>query len=200
VAASVVLINGCNLLDGLDMLAAGVGTAAAVGFGVLLLGPARLMAASLTGALVAFVCYNRPPARIYLGDGGSYLLGASMTVLLAYAWGVGVAGATGVIALAVLAVPVAEVACAIVRRRRAGRSVMTGDRAHPYDLLVKSGWSPTAASATYIAVEVVVVTTVAVIGTPSMAVAVAIDVAVAGVVLGGATLVGGFRDPAGTQP
>jgi UDP-GlcNAc:undecaprenyl-phosphate GlcNAc-1-phosphate transferase len=195
-----VLINGCNLLDGLDMLAAGVGAAAAVGFGVLLLGPARLMAASLTGALVAFVWYNRPPARIYLGDGGSYLIGASMTVLLAYAWGVGVAGATGVIALAVLAVPVAEVACAIVRRRRGGRSLMTGDRAHPYDLLVKSGWSRPAASAVYIAVEVVVVTTVAVIGTPSMTVAVAIDVAVACVVLGGAALVGGFSDPAGTRP
>ncbi len=199
VAASVVLINGCNLLDGLDMLAAGVVAAAAVGFGVLLLGPARLMAASLTGALVAFAWYNRPPARIYLGDGGSYLIGASMTVLLAYAWGVGVAGATGVIAMAVLAVPVAEVACAIVRRRRGGRSLMTGDRAHPYDLLVKSGWSRPAASAMYIAVEVVVVTTVAVIGTPSMTVAVAIDVAVAGVVLGGAALVGGFSDPAGTQ-
>jgi UDP-GlcNAc:undecaprenyl-phosphate GlcNAc-1-phosphate transferase len=200
VAASVVLINGCNLLDGLDMLAAGVGAAAAVGFGVLLLGPARLMAASLTGALVAFVWYNRPPARIYLGDGGSYLIGASMTVLLAYAWGVGVAGATGVIALAVLAVPVAEVACAIVRRRRGGRSLMTGDRAHPYDLLVKSGWSRPAASAVYIAVEVVVVTTVAVIGTPSMTVAVAIDVVVACVVLGGAALLGGFSDPAGTRP
>ena len=48
------------------------------------------MAASLTGALVGFLWYNRPPARIYLGDGGSYLIGASMTVLLAYAWGVGV--------------------------------------------------------------------------------------------------------------
>jgi UDP-GlcNAc:undecaprenyl-phosphate GlcNAc-1-phosphate transferase len=200
VAASVVLINGSNLLDGLDMLAAGVGAAAAVGFGVLLLGPGRLMAASLTGALVAFVWFNRPPARIYLGDGGSYLIGASMTVLLAYAWGVGVAGATGVIALALLAVPVAELACAIVRRRRGGRSLMTGDRAHPYDLLVKSGWSRPAASAIYVAVEVVVVTTVAVIGTPSMAIAVAVDVAVAGVVLGGAAFVGGLSDPAGTRP
>ncbi len=199
-AASVVLINGCNLLDGLDVLAAGVGAAAAVGFAVLLLGPARLMAASLTGALVAFVWYNRSPARIYLGDGGSYLIGASMTILLAYSWGVGVAGATGVIALALLAVPVAEIACAIVRRHRGGRSLMTGDRAHPYDLLVASGWSRAAASGVYIAVEVVVVTTVAVIGTPSMAVAVAIDVAVAGVVLGGAAFVGGFSGPAGTRP
>ena len=74
-AASVVLINGFNLLDGLDMLCAGVGAAAAIGFAVVTHGPARLLAASLTGALVAFLWYNRPPARIYLGDGGSYLLG-----------------------------------------------------------------------------------------------------------------------------
>ena len=199
-AASVVVINGFNLLDGLDMLAAGVGAAAAVGFGVLVPGPARLMAASLTGALVAFAWYNRPPARIYLGDGGSYLIGASMTVLLAYTWGVGVPGATGVIALALLAVPVAEVACAIVRRRRSGHSLLSGDRAHPYDLLVASGWSRTAASAMYIVVEVVVVTTVTVIGHASMTVALAIDFAVAAAVLGGAALVGGMSNPAGTRP
>jgi UDP-GlcNAc:undecaprenyl-phosphate GlcNAc-1-phosphate transferase len=197
-AASVVLINGFNLLDGLDMLAAGVGAAAAVGFAVLLPGPARLMAASLTAALIAFLWYNRPPARIYLGDGGSYLIGASMTVLLAYAWGVGTAGATGVIALALLVVPVAEVACAIVRRRRGGRSLLSGDRSHPYDLLVASGWSRTAASATYIAVEVAVVTTVAVLGHVPMSVAVAVDLAVAVVVLGAAGLVGGLSKPAET--
>ncbi len=199
-AASLVLINGFNLLDGLDMLAAGVGAAAAVGFAILIPGPARLMAASVTGALVAFVWYNRPPARIYLGDGGSYLIGASMTVLLAYAWGVGIASTTGVIALALLAVPVAEIACAIVRRRRSGRSFLSGDRAHPYDLLVASGWSRTAASATYIAVEVAVVTTVAVLGHASMAVVVAIDLAVAAVLLVGAALAGGLSRPAGTRP
>jgi UDP-GlcNAc:undecaprenyl-phosphate GlcNAc-1-phosphate transferase len=199
-AASVVLINGFNLLDGLDMLAAGVGAAAAVGFAALVPGSARLMAASLTGALVGFVWYNRPPARIYLGDGGSYLLGASMTVLLAYAWGVGIASATGVIALALLAVPVAEVACAIVRRSRSGRSLLSGDRAHPYDLLVASGWSRTAATATYVAIEVVIVTTVAVIGHVSMAVAVAVDLAVAVVVLCGAAAVGALSNPAETRP
>jgi UDP-GlcNAc:undecaprenyl-phosphate/decaprenyl-phosphate GlcNAc-1-phosphate transferase len=199
-AASLVLINGFNLLDGLDMLAAGVGAAAAVGFAILIPGPARLMAASVTGALVAFLLYNRPPARIYLGDGGSYLIGATMTVLLAYAWGVGVPSATGVVALALLAVPVAEVACAIVRRRRSGRSLLTGDRAHPYDLLVASGWSRTAASATYIGIEVVVVTMVAVIGHASMTTALGIDLAVALAVLGAAAFVGGLSDSAGTCP
>jgi len=198
--AGVVLMNGFNLLDGLDMLVAGVGAAAGVGFAVLVSGPARLMAASLTGALVGFVWYNRPPARIYLGDGGSYLIGASMTVLLAYAWGIGISGGTGVIALALLAVPGTEVACAIARRRRSGRSLLSGDRAHPYDLLVASGWSRTVASATYIAIEVVIVAIVVLLGHPSVPVAVAVDIAVAAALLGGAALVGGLSSPAGTRP
>ena len=201
VAASIVLINGFNLLDGLDMLAAGVGAAAAVGFVVVTHGPARLIAASLTGALAAFLWYNRPPARIYLGDGGSYLLGAAMTVLLAYAWGDGVTVSTGVIALSLLVVPVAEVVCAVVRRRRSGRALLAGDRAHPYDLLVARGWSRTAASAAYIAIEVMIVVVVSVVvgmGSASVAVALGLDVAVAVVVLGGAALVGGLSNSSGS--
>jgi UDP-GlcNAc:undecaprenyl-phosphate GlcNAc-1-phosphate transferase len=201
-AISVVLINGFNLLDGLDMLAAGVGAAAAVGFGVITHGSARLMASSLAGALAAFLWYNRPPARIYLGDGGSYLLGAAMTVLLTYAWGIGVRGPTSVIALALLAVPVAEVACAVVRRRRGRLPLFAGDRAHPYDLLVARGCSRTTASATYIAVEVMIVAVVSLVvrfGDASMAVALGIDAAVAVIVLAGAALLGGFSNTAGTS-
>jgi UDP-GlcNAc:undecaprenyl-phosphate GlcNAc-1-phosphate transferase len=198
-AATVVLINGFNFLDGLDMLAAGVGAAASVGFAFILSGPGRLAAASLAGALVAFLMYNRPPARIYLGDGGSYLIGASMAVLLTYAWGVGVPHATGVFALALVVVPVAEVACAVVRRRRSGRSLLAGDRAHPYDLLVAGGWSRIAASASYIAVEVAVAIVVVVVRHGSMAVAIGIDLAMTLAALGGAALVGGLNDPTGTS-
>jgi UDP-GlcNAc:undecaprenyl-phosphate GlcNAc-1-phosphate transferase len=198
---TVVLINGFNLIDGLDMLAAGVGAAAAFGFAVVVHGDARLMAASVAGALVAFLWFNRPPARIYLGDGGSYLLGAAMMVLLTQAWGVGVANPTGVVALALLAVAVAEVACAIVRRRRGGLSLLAGDRGHPYDRLVARGWSPTSASASYIAVEAAVAVAVAVtvlVGHASMATALGLDAAVAVVVLTGGALAGGMADPAGT--
>ena len=200
-AASVALINGYNLLDGLDMLSAGVGAVAAVGFAVITHGPARLLAASLAGALVAFLWYNRPAARIYLGDGGSYLLGTSMTVLLTYAWGVDVASVDGVIALALLTVPAAEVTCALVRRRRGGRSLLTGDRAHPYDLLVARGWSRVAASGAYVAVEVavLVVTVVAVVGHASMIIALGIDLVVALAVLGAAAIVGGLSDTAGAS-
>jgi UDP-GlcNAc:undecaprenyl-phosphate/decaprenyl-phosphate GlcNAc-1-phosphate transferase len=200
VAATVIVTNGFNLLDGLDMLAAGVGAAAAIGFAVVTHGPARLMAASLAGALVAFLWYNRPPARIYLGDGGSYLLGAAMTVLLAYAWGPGVATANGVVALALLAVPVAEVAYAVVRRRRSGRSLLAGDRSHPYDLLVARGWARPAVSGAYIAVEVavLVVTVAAVVGHASVTLALGIDLVVTLAVLAAAALVGGLGDSAGT--
>lgn len=202
VIASVVLINGFNLLDGLDMLASGVGAAAAVGFAIVTHGPARLMAASLAGALASFLWFNRPPARIYLGDGGSYLLGAAMSVLLAYTWGIGVPASTGVIALALLAVPVAEVACAIVRRHRGKRPLLAGDRAHPYDLLVARGWSRVAASGAYIALEVMMVVVVCIVvgvGGASVPAVVGIDLAVAVVVLGSAALVGGFGDHAGSM-
>jgi UDP-GlcNAc:undecaprenyl-phosphate/decaprenyl-phosphate GlcNAc-1-phosphate transferase len=201
VIVGVLLINGFNLLDGLDMLAAGVAAAAAVGFAVVTHGPARLMAASLVGALAAFLYFNRPPARIYLGDGGSYLLGATTTVLLAYAWGVGVPVSTGVIALALVAIPVAEVLCALVRRHRGGRPLLAGDRAHPYDLLVSKGWSRLAASGAYVSLEVMIVLVVSIVvgtGVHSVPVALGVDLAVAGVVLGGAALVGGLNDPAGS--
>ncbi len=198
---TVLLINGFNLLDGLDLLAAGVGLAAAVGFAFVLQGPGRLVAASLAGALATFLWSNRPPARIYLGDGGSYLLGAGMSVLLAYTWGVGVTASRGLIALALLAVPVAEVVCAVVRRRRGRRPLLAGDRAHPYDLLVARGWTRRAASGAYIVLEVMIAAVVSIVvgaGVTSVPAVLGIDLAVAAVVLGGAAVVGGLSDPAGS--
>jgi hypothetical protein len=55
--------------------------------------------------------------------------------------GRGVATAVGVATMALVAVPVAEVAFAVVRRRRGRQSMLAGDRGHPYDRLVARGWS-----------------------------------------------------------
>lgn len=154
---AVVVINGVNLIDGLDMLASGVSAVAAVGFALALDGSDRLLAVALVAALLGFLVYNRPPARVYLGDGGSYLLGAALTVLLAGAWAPGTSTSSGVAALVVVALPAAEVACAMVRRRRGHTSLMSGDRGHPYDRLVDRGWPPPAASLAYIGVEAVLV-------------------------------------------
>jgi UDP-GlcNAc:undecaprenyl-phosphate/decaprenyl-phosphate GlcNAc-1-phosphate transferase len=152
---AVVLMNGVNFLDGLDGLAAGVVAVACVAFAVMLQGGGRDVAVTLAAALVGFLVYNRPPARVYLGDAGAYLLGAALTLLLALAWAPGTRAALGVASLAVVAVPVAEVAFAIVRRARGRQSITSGDRRHPYDLAVDRGWSRGAAASAYIAGEAV---------------------------------------------
>jgi UDP-N-acetylmuramyl pentapeptide phosphotransferase/UDP-N-acetylglucosamine-1-phosphate transferase len=155
--ATVVLINGCNLIDGLDALCGAVTITAAVGFGLVLTGDARGLALALAGATAAFLVFNRPPAKIYLGDGGSYLIGVSLTALLALTWGPGEHLATGIGALALVFLPAAEVAFAVLRRRRAGRSFLVGDRDHPYDVLVRSGWSVERTVGAYALLEAVLV-------------------------------------------
>lgn len=155
VLATALIINGVNLIDGLDMLATGVTAVAALGSAVILHGADRSLAIALVAALVGFLVYNRPPARVYLGDGGSYLLGTALTVLLAGAWAPGVPIHVGIAAPVLVAVPVGEVAFAVVRRVIGHRSLMAGDRGHPYDRLVDRGWTRPAASLAYIGVEAV---------------------------------------------
>jgi UDP-GlcNAc:undecaprenyl-phosphate GlcNAc-1-phosphate transferase len=152
VAVAVLLMNGVNMIDGLDALAGGVVAVAAGSFAWMLRGDARDLGLALAGALVGFLVFNRPPARIYLGDGGAYLLGTALTVLLASAWAPRTRAAVGVAGLIVVAVPAAEVLFAVVRRLRSRRSPVIGDRGHPYDRLVDRGWPGPAASLLYITV------------------------------------------------
>ena len=195
VPVTLLLVNGVNLMDGLDMLAGGTVAVAAVGFGALLAGTVavagRVTAVGLAAALVAFLVYNRPPARIYLGDGGSYLLGTALTVLLAHAWGPGVATTAGVASLVLVALPAAEVAFAVVRRVRGRRPVLAGDRGHPYDRLVARGWARPSASAAYIAAQgILAVAAVLAYRRGSLGAAIAVDVAGGVALVAAAALVG----------
>jgi UDP-GlcNAc:undecaprenyl-phosphate GlcNAc-1-phosphate transferase len=200
VAVTVLVVNGVNLIDGLDLLASGVVAASAVGFAVVLHGPGRQLALALAAALVAFGVYNRPPARVYLGDGGSYLLGTALTALLASAWAPGVAVPVGVAAMALVAVPVAEVAFAVLRRARAHRSLLSGDRGHPYDRLVDRGWPVLAASGTYVAVAAVVAAGVVVaVHRDSTTAAVVVDLAAASILVAGALATGALTPDRGAR-
>jgi UDP-GlcNAc:undecaprenyl-phosphate GlcNAc-1-phosphate transferase len=191
IAITALVVNGVNLIDGLDLLAGGVTAVAAVGFAVVLHGPGRELAVALAAALVGFLFYNRPPARVYLGDGGSYLLGAALAVLLAYAWAPGVPTPTGTAALALVAVPVGEVTFAIIRRVRGKQSLMTGDRGHPYDRLVARGWPDLAASLAYVALGAMLATGALIAAhLASMAAAVAVDVAAAALLVASAAATG----------
>ena len=81
----VFLLNAVNLLDGLDGLAIGVSLVSAICFAILLGGVVGDLAAAAAGAFAGFAVWNRPPARIYLGDSGSYLIGTTLAVLLSTA-------------------------------------------------------------------------------------------------------------------
>lgn len=194
-AVTVLLVNGVNLLDGLDALAGGVVAVAAAAFAGLLAGDARELALSLAFGLAAFLWFNRPPARVYLGDGGAYLLGAGLAVLLAEAWGRGVRTPVGVAGLVIVAVPVAEVAFAIVRRARARASVLAGDRGHPYDRLVARGWPRGAVSGAYVGVELVLSVAAVAVGRAHDLAAAVVMAAVAGVVLVAAAVATGGLVP-----
>jgi UDP-GlcNAc:undecaprenyl-phosphate GlcNAc-1-phosphate transferase len=177
-AVTLLLVNGVNLMDGLDMLAGGTVAVAAVGFAVVLVGTGRQLGVALAAALLGFLVFNRPPARIYLGDGGAYLLGTVLTVLLTFAWAPTTGTSSGLAAFALVALPAAEVAFAVVRRARGRRSLLAGDRGHPYDRLVARGWERQSASAAYIVAQgILTVGAVLAYRRSSVALAVAVDVA-----------------------
>jgi UDP-N-acetylmuramyl pentapeptide phosphotransferase/UDP-N-acetylglucosamine-1-phosphate transferase len=162
VVATLILVNGFNLIDGLDGLCGSVTLASAVGFAVVVAGHGRYLAVALAGAIAAFLVFNRPPARIYLGDGGSYLIGTAIAALLALCWAPGEQLPTGIGALLLVLLPAAELLFAVVRRWRARTSLLAGDRDHPYDQLVQRGWSKEGAVEAY-AIAGVILTGLAIV-------------------------------------
>lgn len=195
VISVVALVNAVNLLDGLDGLASGVGAASAAGFGLALgAGGPRTLALALAGGLVGFLAWNRPPARIYLGDAGSYLVGTALAVLVTGAFGPGRSLALAAGAVLFVAVPVADTTVAIVRRRRARRPLLRGDRGHLYDQLVDRGRSPLSAAVACISAQVVFVAVG--LGIHQLAPAVAVTIAVVLVVSVGGAVLWVFTSPA----
>ena len=147
------MLNAINLLDGLDGLASGVSTVAAIGFAFVVDGGFQVLALALAGSLLGFLVWNRPPARIYLGDAGSYLIGTALAMLLVASFVEGDSLAESSGAALFVAVPVADTAVAIVRRIRARRPLLQGDRGHIYDQLVARGWGPVSVVALFIGAQ-----------------------------------------------
>lgn len=81
----VVLVNAFNLIDGVDGLAGGIGLIASLAYGIWLYWAGdvalALLAFVLSGALVGFLVFNYHPARIFMGDSGSLIIGAIIAVL-----------------------------------------------------------------------------------------------------------------------
>jgi UDP-GlcNAc:undecaprenyl-phosphate GlcNAc-1-phosphate transferase len=136
VVLTLLMANAVNLIDGQDGLAGGLGAIACAGLAAVIAanGGDSVAAVTLAGALVGFLAWNLPPARIFLGNGGAYGLGALLTVLavqvtIEHGWhGLLAAG----LCLGVFAF---ELTFTVVRRLVASQGLAMGDRQHSYDLL-----------------------------------------------------------------
>jgi UDP-GlcNAc:undecaprenyl-phosphate GlcNAc-1-phosphate transferase len=142
VAGVVLLVVACanavNLIDGQDGLAGGLGALAAVGLaGISALGSepsGSAVSLAFGGALVAFVVWNRPPARIFLGNGGDNPTGIVLASGAAAATAAG--GVRGLLAAGACLLPFGfEMAFTTARRLLSGAPLMRGDRGHSYDLV-----------------------------------------------------------------
>lgn len=149
------LVNAFNMLDNMDALSSGVAVIAA-GFlaAVMLLtpepggvGPQFFVAGLLlvlVGGLLGFLWHNRPPAKMFMGDAGSYFVGFLIAVatLLATYTGYHSQSRHAVLApLCVMAVPLYDMLTVIAIRLRAGRSPFEADKNHFSHRLVDLGFT-----------------------------------------------------------
>jgi len=138
-------INAINLLDGMDGLASLVGliVAAMTAVIAMLVGNVHIAAVAvcLAGALLGFLVHNLPPARVFLGDSGSMLIGLLLGLL-------GITSSiktsttlTLAVPVLVMSLPILDTLLAIFRRKLSGRGIGEPDRQHIHHRLLERGLS-----------------------------------------------------------
>ncbi|PJN23507.1 glycosyltransferase family 4 protein [Kitasatospora sp. CB02891] len=168
----VVMVNAVNFIDGLDGLAAGMVCIAAIafflysyrlwlGYGINDAAPAALFTAVLIGMCLGFLPHNLHPARIFMGDSGSMMLGLMLAVAAISITGRVdpdlISARTGsqtsaihalvpiyiplILPLTVIALPLADLLLAVVRRTWAGKSPFAADKQHLHHRLLEVGHS-----------------------------------------------------------
>jgi UDP-GlcNAc:undecaprenyl-phosphate/decaprenyl-phosphate GlcNAc-1-phosphate transferase len=141
-------VNAFNFLDGADGLAAGITGVVALGYaalpGLALSAYGHAVAWSLLGACVGFLCFNFPPAKIFMGDSGSTVLGFSVAFLgldFVSAHSDGASARSLLFPFLIAALPLLDALVVVMRRVMRGQSPFRGDRAHFYDHLLAGGWT-----------------------------------------------------------
>ena len=163
-ALTVSVVNAMNFVDGLDGLAAGLGLITALAIflfsvgllrdhgGDVLFYPPAVISVVLAGACLGFLPHNFHPAKIFMGDSGSMLVGLMLAAASTTAAGPISQSAYGardvfpllspfLLVLAVVFVPALDMLLAIVRRTRAGRSPFSPDKMHLHHRLLQIGHS-----------------------------------------------------------
>ncbi len=146
------ITNTVNLIDGLDGLAAGISSIGAITLTLVALqfggqdialaahmNEVALLTIIIAGACIGFLPHNFNPARIFMGDAGSLMLG----FLLASASVDGALKGTAVVAVAIpvlaLGLPIFDTTFAILRRLMSGRSIAEADKGHLHHRLLQVG-------------------------------------------------------------
>ena len=189
------ITNAVNLIDGLDGLAVGVSSIAAITMlaVALLTGnmPIAITMAALAGACIGFMPYNLNPAKIFMGDTGATFLG----YMLATVSIMGLFKFYAVISFAVpfliLGLPIFDTANAIIRRVAAGRSPMSPDRGHVHHKLIDMGFNQKQAVAILYAISATLGLTAVVLTSSGEVKAIVLLLAVLAAILVGACIIYG---------
>ena len=147
----IVVINSFNLIDGVDGLAATLGLLTTLVFGIYFsainMPSYSLLAFAMAGSLLAFLIFNHHPAKIFMGDSGSLMIGLVNAILVIKF--IGVADSTAipvpiessvVIGIAILIVPLVDTLRVFSIRIFRGNSPFTPDRNHIHHLLLERGF------------------------------------------------------------
>jgi UDP-GlcNAc:undecaprenyl-phosphate/decaprenyl-phosphate GlcNAc-1-phosphate transferase len=144
----ILFVNAFNFLDGVDGLAAGITAVIALGYaampGLPMSACGHAVAWSSLGACVAFLLFNFPPAKIFMGDSGSTVLGFCIAFLgldLVSSHSDGGVARAWLFSFLIAALPILDALLVVTRRLARGRSPFWGDREHFYDFLLTGGWT-----------------------------------------------------------
>jgi UDP-GlcNAc:undecaprenyl-phosphate GlcNAc-1-phosphate transferase len=151
VLAIVGITNAFNLIDGIDGLAGGIGFMSLVTLGIFLTMNGdintALIAFALAGGMLAFLYFNFNPARIFMGDTGSLILGFVVAVLCIRLMQVNLFAAKPVLphpiifVLGIVWIPVFDTIRVFAVRMWKGKSPFAADRTHIHHLLTNNGYS-----------------------------------------------------------
>ena len=172
------ICNSINFFDNLDGGAAGTVAVSTIGIALIALGESQELIAALSivtaGSTIGFLMWNKPPAKIYMGDAGALFLGVVVAVLT-IRLNPGIAPKWNSISLLpmLLAVPILDTCVAVLSRIRRGISPFTGGKDHLSHRLMRRGLSKQGAAftlwgaqAVFVASALAVYQFTAAVGTP----------------------------------
>ncbi|HMU45145.1 MAG TPA: MraY family glycosyltransferase [Chitinophagaceae bacterium] len=164
----IVVINSFNLIDGVDGLASSLGILTMCVFGAYFFAvdmeAYALLAFSMAGSLVAFIIFNHHPAKIFMGDSGSLMIGLVNAILVIKFINVANAPAAVLpvpsavaIGFGVLIVPLLDTLRVFSIRIANGKSPFTPDRNHVHHLLLEKGWGHATVTLSCVAFNIAII-------------------------------------------